>query len=166
MKLLLPIDVQEVIVRELHSAGKRECGGILFGEHLSDDLFQIVGITRQKSRGTISHFVRDPTQHAEQLDMFFRDHHEDCSRFNYLGEWHSHPSFEVLPSKSDLLSMSELVSDPSVGANFAVLLIVRLSRSRDLQASATLCQPPEQFSHPRLYIESSRPVAKRRLRFL
>jgi proteasome lid subunit RPN8/RPN11 len=166
MKLLLPLEIQDVLVRELRAEGRRECGGILFGKHVGENLFQIAGITKQKGGGTNSHFIRDPTQHADQLDQFFRERSEDCSRFNYLGEWHSHPSFEVAPSSADLLSMSELVCDPSVGVNFAVLLIARLERPCDLNFSATLCQPPEQFSPISMFIEASRTVTRKRFRLL
>lgn len=70
MKLLLPLEIQDVLGRELRAEGRRECGGILFGEHIGENLFQIAGITKQKDGGTNSHFVRDPMQHADQLDQF------------------------------------------------------------------------------------------------
>ena len=166
MKLLLPLEIQDVLVRELRAEGRRECGGILFGEHVGENLFQVAGITKQKGGGTNSHFVRDPAQHADQLDQFFREHREDCSRFNYLGEWHSHPSFSVAPSSADLLSMSELVCDPSVGVNFAVLLIARLEKPRDLHLSATLFHPPGQFSPISMFIEARQTVTRKRFRLL
>ena len=166
MKLLLPLEIQDVLVRELRAEGRRECGGILFGEHVGENLFQIAGITKQKGGGTNSHFVRDPTQHADQLDQFFREHSEDCSRFNYLGEWHSHPSFEVAPSSADLLSMCEMVCDPSVGVNFAVLLIARLEKPQDLHLSATLCRAPKQLSSISMFIEARQTVARKRFRLL
>lgn len=156
IQLLLSLEVQEQLVRELRKAGQRETGGLLFGEHVGDDLFKVVGVTVQAKSGTHSRFVRDPTQHASQLDSFFREHGEQCSRFNYLGEWHSHPSFDLHPSGPDLISMSELVEDPSVGVNFAVLLIVRLERRENLFVSATLCQTGEQFTPGRVYVEAQR----------
>ena len=156
IQLLLSLEVQEQLVRELRKAGKRETGGLLFGEHFGNDLFKVVGVTVQAKSGTHSRFVRDPTQHASQLDTFFREHGEECSRFNYLGEWHSHPSFDLHPSGPDLISMSELVEDPAVGVNFAVLLIVRLERREMLLVSATLCQTGERFSVGRVYVEAQR----------
>jgi hypothetical protein len=62
--------------------------------------------------------------------------------------------------------MSELVCDPSVGVNFAVLLIARLEKPRDLHLSATLCQPPEQFSSISMFIEARQTVTRRRFRLL
>jgi len=50
----------------------------------------------------------------------------DFQRFNYLGEWHSHPSFSVLPSPEDVGTMIDIVENPRSEITFAVLLIVRL----------------------------------------
>ncbi|MEP6899824.1 MAG: Mov34/MPN/PAD-1 family protein [Rhodanobacter sp.] len=46
--------------------------------------------------------------------------------FNYIGEWHSHPSYLTLPSTTDVTTMQELVSAEAFRGHFAVLLIVRL----------------------------------------
>jgi hypothetical protein len=59
----------------------------------------------------------------------------DYRRFNYVGEWHSHPSFEPEPSSRDDTSMREIVQDPKVGANFVALLIVKLDGNGSLLAS-------------------------------
>jgi hypothetical protein len=65
---------------------------------------------------------------------YYRTQH-DYTRFNYIGEWHSHPSFTPVPSRCDDNSMREIVQDPKVGANFVVLLIVKLHDGKELQAS-------------------------------
>jgi proteasome lid subunit RPN8/RPN11 len=161
IQLLLPLEVQAHLVRELRKAGKRETGGLLLGEHLGDNLFKIVGVTVQAKSGAESHFIRDPTQHASQLETFFREHVDDYLRFNYLGEWHSHPSFDVHPSGPDLLSMSELVGDSTVGVNFAVLLIVRLDSHKQLFSSATLCQTGSRFTSAQIYAETDTSAERR-----
>ncbi len=166
IQLLMPLDVQAKLIQELRKAGKKETGGLLLGEHLGPDMFRIVGATVQAKSGTHARFVRDPAQHATQLDAFFREHGDDCQRFNYLGEWHSHPSFDLHPSGPDLLSMSEIVDDPEVGVSFAVLVIGRLSRHGELLLSATLCQPGEQFAPANLFIEVPAPKPRRRFRLL
>ena len=50
----------------------------------------------------------------------------DFSRFNYLGEWHSHPPFPVDPSFEDIEIMTDMVQNSTAGISFALLLIVRL----------------------------------------
>jgi JAB domain-containing protein similar to deubiquitination enzymes len=60
----------------------------------------------------------------------------DYVRFNYWGEWHSHPSFELEPSEKDDISIREIVEDRDVGANFVVLLIVKLADKGELLTRA------------------------------
>jgi hypothetical protein len=82
------------------------------------------------------HFIRDPSQHQPQLDEFFEKTGRDYTRFNYLGEWHPHPSFAPLPSSEDMATMRDILADPDVGVNFLVLIIARLHH-RTLQLSGT-----------------------------
>jgi proteasome lid subunit RPN8/RPN11 len=107
------------------------------GEHLGDEVFRIAEISVQHSGGTSACFVRHPKEHAAYLKEFFERTGHDYTRFNYLGEWHSHPSFEALPSRVDAHTMQSLVCDRTVGVNFLVLLIVRLAQRRKIEVTAT-----------------------------
>lgn len=141
MRLLLTDRVAQRLARELRRAGRREIGGLLMGEHLQEDVFRLADITVQRSGGSSSCFVRHPREHQAELEQFFERTGGDYTRFNYLGEWHSHPSFLPVPSEIDLLTMQSLVGDPSVGANFLVLMIVKLEKRREMQVSATAFRP-------------------------
>ena len=80
------------------------------------------------------------------LDEFFQRTGHDYQRFNYLGEWHSHPSFSVRPSIEDVSTMTDIVSNPASAINFAILLIVRLRFWAWLDYSLTVFardQPPQ-----------------------
>jgi integrative and conjugative element protein (TIGR02256 family) len=136
MKLFLPAAVKQQIRKELRSAGRREIGGILLGEDLGSEKFRIVELTVQRQGGTESHFVRDPRHYREEIQRFFERHGRQYTRFNYLGEWHSHPSFPTTPSAPDIHEMRALLADPEVGANFGVLLIARLRLSLFLNVNA------------------------------
>jgi integrative and conjugative element protein (TIGR02256 family) len=92
------------------------------GEHIGDELFRVVEISVQRSGGTAACFIRHPNEHKAQLERFFAQTGNDYARFNYLGEWHSHPSFEPAPSETDVCTMQSIVEDPEVGVNFLVLL--------------------------------------------
>lgn len=108
------------------------------GEHISESTFRVVDFSVQRGGGSHAHFVRDPKEHVAQLAAFFEHTGADFTRFNYLGEWHSHPSFPPSPSVSDIAEMVRLVDDPEVGASFAVLLIIRLRFIFGLTGTATL----------------------------
>ena|ERR1019366_1321347 len=120
MQLLLPHPIIQRLRRELRRAGSREIGGLLMGEHVRDETFRVLEISVQRSGGSQSCFIRDPRSHQAQLQKFFAHTGRDYSRFNYLGEWHSHPSFDPLPSATDVATMQSIVDDPEVGANFLV----------------------------------------------
>ena len=137
MKLLLPQRVIKRLKRKLRGR-INEVGGVMVGEHVGADIFRIVDISFQKRGGTIAHFVRDPAHHKAFLAEFFKRTRNDYKRFNYIGEWHSHPAFNPLPSSEDFITMYEIVEDPDVGVNFAVLIIARLRGWRGLEFSATL----------------------------
>jgi integrative and conjugative element protein (TIGR02256 family) len=145
MQLLLAPQVIKRLQRELHRARGQEIGGLLMGEHLRDELFRLVEISVQRSGGSQGCFIRNPSNHQAQLRKFFARTGEDYTRFNYLGEWHSHPSFEPIPSTTDIQTMQSIVDDPTVGVNFLVLLIAKLSSNKQIEATAMAfraCTPP------------------------
>jgi proteasome lid subunit RPN8/RPN11 len=155
MNLLLPHLIIKRLRRKLRGR-IREMGGIMVGEHVGHDEFRVVDISFQKRGGTFAHFARDPAHHKAFLADFFARTGNDYKRFNYLGEWHSHPSFEPLPSGQDFQTMYELVEDPDVGVNFAVLIIARLRGWSTVELSATLFRPGYVPESAQVEIESDR----------
>ncbi|MCP1745415.1 hypothetical protein ABIF65_007089 [Bradyrhizobium japonicum] len=105
------------------------------GEQVAPDHFRIVDFSIDATTGTAAHFVRSPNHHAEALESFFRRTGSDFRRFNYLGEWHSHPSFAVRPSREEMMSMQSLVNGER-DIDFSALVIVRLRRLFVLEAAA------------------------------
>jgi integrative and conjugative element protein (TIGR02256 family) len=140
LSLFLPRTITIKLEESLLKAGNLECGGILLGEHVGVNEFAILDITIQGT-GTISRFVRKVEEAFTALGKFFKRHENNYARFNYLGEWHSHPLFEPRPSNVDHNSMVEIVTNPEVGANFVVLVIVKLNERRQLIGSAHVYLP-------------------------
>lgn len=135
LTLVLPPDIVDRILGALKAAGRREVGGVLMAEHVGQNTFRVREITVHR-RGAISSFVRRIGEAMPGLRAFFKATGHDYRRFNYLGEWHSHPLFAPLPSQTDDESMYGIVTDPAVGAQFATLLIVKLDQGDQLVASA------------------------------
>ena len=164
MDLLIPASIIEELQRELKTAGRREIGGLLFGEHIGGVVFRIVEVSVQRNGGTSAHFVRDPVLHREQLEAFYSRTGDDCSRYNYLGEWHSHPSFLATPSGEDEATILELLDEADFKPNFILLLIVRSDRS-SLSMSATAYAKNLAPASARIYLEvpHTEPRARRRL---
>ncbi|CAN7595838.1 Mov34/MPN/PAD-1 family protein [Polaromonas sp. LjRoot131] len=126
LKLILPLNIQKELRQALQAAGRVETGGILLGEHVGVDEFKVVEITVHR-KGTFATFVRHIEEALGRITKFFERKQQNYKKFNYLGEWHSHPSFEPIPSRKDDASMLEIVQDQRVGAHFVTLLIVKIS---------------------------------------
>ncbi|WP_175718369.1 Mov34/MPN/PAD-1 family protein [Burkholderia anthina] len=124
------------LLRELRRAGADEIGGVLATERVADRTFRIVDLSVQRKGGSFAAFSRDASLHKRFMRRFHDLTGHQYERFNYLGEWHSHPSFPALPSSKDILTMHSLVEAPDQVANFLVLLIVKRSSAGKLEASA------------------------------
>jgi integrative and conjugative element protein (TIGR02256 family) len=136
MQVLLARPVLKSLRRELRRAGGREVGGLVMGEHLRDEVFRVVSLSVQRSGGSQTCFIRQPHEHEAQLKEFFARTGANYTRFNYLGEWHSHPGFEPAPSGTDARTMQSIVDDPMVGVNFLVLIIARLGKRGTVELTA------------------------------
>lgn len=137
MRIEITPAVKGTLRRSLRAAGRREIGGVIMGEQIEPGHFRVVDLSVDNETGGRAHFVRNPEAHANALDAFFRRTENQYDHFNYLGEWHSHPSFPVTPSVQDAASMVDLVHGER-GIDFAVLLIVRLHWWLRITCSCTL----------------------------
>lgn len=150
----IPLEVQEKLRDALRRAGTNECGGVLMGEHVGHNQFAVRTLTVQGD-GTFASFVRGTRAALRAVKEFFQRSNYEYTRFNYLGEWHSHPSFSVQPSSTDHRTMLDIVTNPSVGANFVVLLIFKLTNRGTLEGSAHTYLPDGSVLHSQLRLEET-----------
>lgn len=111
------------------------------GEHIAENSFCVKRLTIQRKGGTFSAFVRLVEEFLRPLSEFFEETGHDYTRFNYMGEWHSHHSFSLHPSARDHQTMLGMASDPELGARFVALLLVRLNGDSTLAASVNCYEP-------------------------
>lgn len=121
---------------ELKRAKRNEIGGVLFGEHVGTDEFTLLEFTIQRKRGGKTSFKRRWQEATRNLERFSKEYGNDHRRFNYLGEWHSHPNAPVSPSTMDIHTMRDLLKDESTDANFLVLIVLRVNGEKELEISA------------------------------
>lgn len=152
LTVIIPLEVQRIMRKALKAAGSDECGGVLMGEHLGPGHFAVRQLTVQGG-GKFASFIRETRSALRALSRFFRQSGYDYARFNYLGEWHSHPSFSVQPSMTDHQSMLDIVMDARVGANFVVLIIFKLSHQGALEGSAHTYLPDGSFAPSTMALE-------------
>jgi hypothetical protein len=143
MILLVPSRIAKQFVEALIVGGNREVGGILMGEHVEAQTFRVEQITIQLEGGTFARFVRWVENIITPLRDFFHSTNHDYVRFNYIGEWHSHHSFALIPSPTDDGTMLDILAQPNFDARFVALLLTKLADSRQLQCAVVVYQPGE-----------------------
>jgi hypothetical protein len=111
------------------------------GEQLAPSRFKVTEMTFQRHGGLFARFVRNARLALVALQQFFTRTGHRYACFNYLGEWHSHPSFEPRPSETDHASMIDVACHQNTGANFVLLLIARLGETSQLEGSVTVYLP-------------------------
>ncbi|TKD13770.1 hypothetical protein FBT96_19055 [Rhodobacter capsulatus] len=141
----------------LAQGGKREIGGWLVAEQIAPGEFELVGLTVDLETGTRDRFDSLPEPHSKQMDRILLENSGRVGRVDYLGEWHSHPTFPPIPSKIDLTSMMHMVENS--GPSFAALVIVRLMRNASIQATITTFQRGQMPEVGRLIIADAVPDA-------
>ena len=119
-------------------AKTQEIGGVLYGEHVGAEDFRIIGMTIQGRGGNEASFQRKAGRARRELRELSRLYGDDPKRFNYLGEWHSHPGAPVFPSRVDEATMRELLAGSEVDLNFLVLLINQLAGNGALKICAVV----------------------------
>ena len=140
MRLRIPAEQIGNLRDSLRRAGTREIGGQIFGEQLAPSHFVATELTVQRRPGTFARFVVDLIRAARDAVRFFDRTAHQYTRYNYIGEWHSHPSFAVQPSDVDVATMRQVVTDPEFKGGFAVLMITRLDGD-ELTCGAWLFDP-------------------------
>src|SRR5436190_21295944 len=110
MMVSLPHDVRKRLHKTVRKAGRREIGGVLMAEQLEPGNFRLVDFSVDSQMGSAAHFVRSVEYHQAALSDFFEKTGADYARFNYLGEWHSHPNHLPVPSSEDAQSMESLIN--------------------------------------------------------
>ena len=67
------------------------------GERVGDFVFRVIDITIQSHPGQSNFFLRRIEEAATGLLRFFQRTGKQYHKYNYLGEWHSHPLFPTNP---------------------------------------------------------------------
>lgn len=138
MQIVVTTELEQRLIAALGQAGGKETGGIIMGQRLGQDIYQVYDLTIQAYGGTSLSFIRFLSGVSGTLRRFFRKTAHNYTHFNYLGEWHSHPTYFLKPSNMDSETMWDIVEDAEVGVNFAILMLVRLKEGKFIEIKAYL----------------------------
>lgn len=110
----------------LQGVGASETGGILIGryddEHRVASIQEIAGPPLDSLAGH-SWFLRG-IQHLTDL---LRMRWERTHRTYYLGEWHFHPTLDVLPSDTDIKAMTQISEDDEFRCPEPIMFLIGLA---------------------------------------
>lgn len=102
----------------------KEAGGILIGKKLMDAEHYVLSAvstpTKQDKRTRFS-FTRSKQSAQRYIDKHWT---ESGGIENYIGEWHTHPEINPLPSSIDKSLIRQVVSDKSSPFSKVLLVIV------------------------------------------
>lgn len=117
----------EKISEALEKYGDYEIGGMLIGNQKGRNYFSILDTTIADDIGkfSIGSFIREPMKSLKIIIQSFKK-----KKYNYIGEWHSHPGFDLYPSKGDIATMQGILADPGYGVNFVLLIITKLKNGK------------------------------------
>lgn len=125
-----------VIRKEIKKADSIETGGILIGYYTED--FSTVIITGatpppKDSKQGPTNFERGTLGLKSLLSKLWNGKE---NRRYYVGEWHYHPSFEVVPSGEDKDQMVEISYDNSYQCKEPLMIIVGKEKGRTVPIRA------------------------------
>jgi len=142
----------------LQRFGEYEIGGMLIGYKKGENRFAVSEATiadDTRNFGIVS-FIREPLKSMKLLLKTYK-----IRRHNYIGEWHSHPRFNLYPSPYDVKTMKGILADSGYGVSFALLIITKLVNEK-LNMAGFLFHK-ELFNFVKASISQSRDGERRRI---
>lgn len=129
MTIEIPKPISELLKRELEVMNQNETRGSFFAERVNGALFKVNDVYFSKKRGTFS-FIKMLI--GDEYKKFQKNYHKkyffEYEKYNYIGDWHSHPSFSCLPSSYDI---AEAIDDfKKSNANFIIQIIIKIENDK------------------------------------
>lgn len=118
--VILSNEAIEVIKEETKSIGGAETGGILIGTYSKD--LSTASITQATGPGTSSKSRRSSFKRGIRSLQSTLDKARRTGSY-YLGEWHSHPQAEPIPSRQDVRQMKKIASSHKYNCPEPILII-------------------------------------------
>ena len=126
-KKTVTVEIEQKAYNQIYQAlqkfGDYEIGGILIGYKKAENQFAIseVTVADDTRNFNLISFIREPLKSMKIIIETY-----NLKKHNYIGEWHSHPRFNLCPSDYDIKTMKGILADPGYGVSFALLIITKL----------------------------------------
>lgn len=129
-ELSLYLKIDTTVLQQIENYSKqyypKEIGGVLVGSYSLNSKRALVKyiVIPQKIISGPYFFERKINWINKELQRF---HEESDGSLIYLGEWHSHPDMEAIPSQTDIAAIQEISTDNGVKIEAPILLIAHVS---------------------------------------
>ena len=125
MKIIIKKEVANKIKEKILDDMPNESKGACFAYHKDEEVFEIIDTYISKYKGTkffANLIVNRKYKKFEKL--FYKSKGHDYKHYNYIGDWHSHPSFECVPSIFDKKEIDDELNHSN--AYFLIQIILKV----------------------------------------
>jgi len=111
--------IKKLLLYRQNNRNSPESGGLLLG-YIRGNHFDVRFITKPFSKDQQSRFFfeRKDSKHIERMNELFSN---SKGRISYIGEWHTHPEDNPIPSSIDLNEWDGIVSQRSYPVVFLII---------------------------------------------
>lgn len=124
MKIIIREEIADRILNQVRKYSPNETKGALFAHKIDDNTFEIEDVYFEKRIGSFVFVsLENSLRYKKFQKEYDRKHHYDYRNHNYIGDWHSHPSFALFPSGYDSNEVVDELKESN--ANFLIQIIVQ-----------------------------------------
>lgn len=151
MKIIVPKEISNKLIEVIVQHNPYEIKGSFYAEQIKENFFIIDDVYVSEISG--NRFFSNLIVNA-RYKKFERDYYSKknfiYTKYNYIGDWHSHPSYECIPSDYDRKEIRKEFRNSN--ANFLVQFIFKVIDEK-LIGNAFLCKGNEIVKIEELVIE-------------
>lgn len=122
----LKLEIEDELLSKIEDIGLKHCpkeyGGFLLG-YYADDFKKLIitdFLLPNNYKSTSIYFERNSVGLEE---TFIKYYNKTPSQY-YIGEWHTHPNGQPLPSMLDEMTIKEIAQNKTIAINNPVMLII------------------------------------------
>lgn len=125
MKIIIPKNFSNKIFERIKETAPNETKGALFAQKINDNLYVVDDVYFEKKVGSFAFVELYNNKIYQQFQRKYHEkHNNDFKNHNYIGDWHSHPSFECYPSGFDQLEVQADLQQSN--ARFLIQTILKI----------------------------------------
>lgn len=128
MKIIVQKEIVNKFYKILKKANHNEIKGACFAKFIESGIYEIEEIYISPRIGSkfFSNLIIN-NKYKKFEKQYYNKHSFDYKVHNYIGDWHSHPLFDCIPSNYDINELEEELQKSN--ANFLIQLIIKIENN-------------------------------------